>query len=296
VTRQTAIAIVLVALALLGASYWLFFVRPERAAERARVFAPETLAIASATGGVDVAGPDGVWRPARPGERLSARDRIRTDDEGACRLTAADGSTVQLAAATDVRIDELRRELKRLSLGRGELSADVSDSPSRVFEVEVDGHGAVARTRGAKFTATADGAGAAAVATRRGEVILSARGKEVVIRTGQFARIGAGGTPDGPRPLPESLFLKVQWPATTSNRAELAVSGQVSPGARVKVAGHYVRPDADGRYSATVPVADGMHELRVHATDLAGHVVDEKSPRIVVDTKTDFKIHPPKWQ
>ena len=289
-------AIALVALALLGASYWLFFVRPERAAERARAVAPETLAIGAISGGVEVAGADGLWRTARVGERLSAHDRIRTDDEGFVELHAADGSTVQLAAATEARVDELRRELKRLSLGRGELSADVGDDPSRVFEVEVDGHGAVARTRGAKFTATADGAGAAAVATRRGEVILSARGKEVVIRTGQFARVGPGGTPDGPRPLPESLFLKVQWPATTSNRSDLAISGQASPGARVKVAGHYVRLDADGRYSATVPVPDGVHELRVHATDLAGHVADEKSPRIVVDTKTDFKIHPPKWQ
>ena len=295
-TRTTATVIALLALALLGASYWLFFVRPERLAEHARTIAPETLAIATVEGGVEVAGPDGVWRPARPGERLSARDRIRTDDEGGAELHAADGSTVQLAAATEARIDELRRELKRLSLGRGELSADVGDDPSRVFEVEVDGHGAVARTRGAQFTARADGDGAAAVATRRGEVILSARGKEVVIRTGQFARIGAGGLPDGPRPLPESLFLKVQWPATTTNRPEVTVAGQASPGARVKVAGHYVKVDADGRYREDVPLADGAHELHVHATDLAGHVADEKSPRIVVDTKTDFKVHPPKWQ
>ena len=46
----------------------------------------------------------------------------------------------------------------------------------------------------------------------------------------------------------------------------------------------------------TSPLPDGSHELHVHATDLAGHVADEKSPRIVVDTKTDFKVHPPKWQ
>ncbi|MGZ3438128.1 MAG: FecR domain-containing protein [Polyangia bacterium] len=288
-------AIALVALALLGASYWLFFVRPERAAERARAVAPETLAIGALSGGVEVAGPDGVWRTARVGERLSARDRIRTDDEGTVELHAADGSTVRLNAATEARVDELRRELKRLSLARGELLAEIADDPSRVFEVEVDGHGAVARTRGARFIANADGQGGAAVATRRGEVILSARGKEVVIRTGQFARLGPGG-PGEPRPLPESLFLKVQWPAPTSNRPEVTVAGQASPDSRVKVAGHYVRLDADGRYSATVPLPDGAHELHVRATDLAGHVADEKSPRIVVDTKTDFKIHPPKWQ
>jgi hypothetical protein len=299
VNRASAIVVALVAVAALGASYWFFFVRPEtrvgRADERARV-APETLAITAASGGVEVAGAEGTWRPAHPGERLSASERIRTDDEGTATLTAADGSTVQLMPGTEARIDELRRELKRLSLSRGELEAEIADNPARVFEVEVDGHGAVARTRGARFTATADGAGSAAVATRRGEVILSARGKDVVIRTGQFARVGPGGAPDGPRPLPESLFLKVQWPAATTNKPEVVVAGQASPGARVKVAGHFVRTDAEGRYRETVPLADGGHEPHVHATDLAGHVADEKSPRIVVDTKTDFTVHRPKWQ
>ena len=134
---------------------------------------------------------------------------------------------MQLSPGTEARIDELRRELKRLSLGaRRAVRRRRATIPSRVFEVEVDGHGAVARTRGASFTASADGAGAAAVATRRGEVILSARGKEVVIRTGQFARLAPGGAPDGPRPLPESLFLKVQWPATTSNRPRSSSRGR----------------------------------------------------------------------
>jgi hypothetical protein len=284
------------ALAGCALSYWFFFVKPERAAEHAREQAPETLVLRAATGGVEVAGPDGKWRSARPGEKLSAHDRIRTDDEGAAELVAADGSRVQLSGGTEARVDELRRELKRLGLERGELSADVADDPARVFEVEVDGHGAVARTRGAAFTANSDGAGSAAVATRRGEVILSARGKEVVIRSGQFARIGPGGTPDGPRPLPQSLFLKVQWPATTSNKSAVNISGQATPGARVRVAGHYVRLNPDGHYSADLPLADGVHELHVHATDLAGHIADEKSPKIVVDTKTDFKIHRPKWQ
>jgi hypothetical protein len=297
VTRSSATAIALVALALLGASYWLLFVRPEQRAERARAQAPETLVIASVSGGVDVATGDGSWRPARAGEHLSARDRLRTDDEGDARLSAADGSTVQLSPGTEARIDELRRELKRLSLGHGELSADVRDDPTRVFAVEVDGHGAIARTRGAAFTARADGAGAAAVATRRGEVILSARGKEVVIHSGQFARLLPGGTPEDPRPLPESLFLKVTWPAATpSNRSLVTIVGQASPLARVKVAGHYVRLDAEGKYREDVTLPDGAHQLHVHATDLAGHVADEKSPRIVIDTKTDFKIQAPKWK
>src|SRR5439155_2623387 len=120
VSGRAALAWAVAALALVAGSYYLFFVRPERGAERARAQAPETLVIASLSGGVEIAAGDGSWRPARVGEKLSARDRIRTDDEGAAELLAADGSTVQLAAGTEARVDELRRELKRLSLGRRE--------------------------------------------------------------------------------------------------------------------------------------------------------------------------------
>jgi hypothetical protein len=295
VSGRTAIAYALLALLLGSACYWLLFVRPERA-ERARPQAPETLVLAAATGVVEVAGPDGAWRQVRPGEHLSARDRIRTDDEGAAELRAADGSTVQLSAATEARVEELRRELKRLSLGAGQLTADVHEDPRRVFEIEVDGHGGVARTRGARFTASADGVGGAAVASHRGEVILSARGKEVVIRSGQFARITDGNQPSAPEPLPQSLFLKVAWPAPVSNHRAVTVAGYTAPSARIKLAGHYVRVNADGSYQAKIDLPDGVHELHVLASDVAGHVVDEKSPRIVIDTTTDFKIHTPKWK
>lgn len=284
------------ALALAALSYWLFLVHPERVVERAPAEPPETLLLSAMSGGVEIADANGVWRRAQPGERLSARQRIRTDDDGEAELRAADGSTVRLSNATDARVDELRRELKRLSLNSGLLTADVPDDPARVFEVAVDDHGGVARTRNARFTASVDKHGGAAVATHRGEVILSARGKEVVIRSGQFARLAPGGVPGAPEPLPQSLFLKVAWPKTLGNKRRVAVSGLTAPNARVKVDGHFVSVNADGTYRDELELEDGSHEIEVHASDLAGHVVDEKSPRIVVDTKTDFRVHPPKWQ
>jgi hypothetical protein len=63
---RAALAIAAVAVVLVGASYFLFFVRPERAAEPAPPPAPETLRLAAATG-VEIAGPNGVWRAARAG-------------------------------------------------------------------------------------------------------------------------------------------------------------------------------------------------------------------------------------
>jgi hypothetical protein len=74
------------------------------------------------------------------------------------------------------------------------------------------------------------------------------------------------------------------------------VAGETAPGARVRVAGRYVAVDAEGRYQGDVELADGEHHVEVHAVDVAGHVVDEKSPKILVDTRTDFKTLPPKWK
>jgi hypothetical protein len=289
-------AVALMALGALGASYWGFFVRPEQHAEPAAPLAPETLAVAAVSGAVEVAGSDGGWRPARVGDTLSPRDRIRTDDEGGAQLRAADGSTVRLFAATEARVAELRRELKRLSLGAGMVEADVRDDPARVFEVELDEGGGVARTRGASFTASANGRGTAAVASRRGEVILSARGREVVIHTGQYARLLPGAPPAAPAPIPPSLFLKVDWPARRSRDKKLVVAGETTPGARVRVAGRYVPVGPDGRYRSEVEVTDGIHQLSIRAVDVAGHVVDEESPKIVVDTKTDFTVQTPSWK
>ena len=290
--RLLVVLVAGLAIAGLGVSYWAFFVR----VRHEPAAAPESLRVSAVSGSVEVSGGDGVWRPAHAGDALSSRDRIRTGDDGEVQLASGDGSRVKLLAATNARVAELRRELKRLTLGAGMLEADVRDDPARVFEVELDNEGGAARTRGGAFTASSNGAGSAAVATRRGEVILSARGREVVIRTGQYARIAPGAPPEAPQPVPSSLFLKVEWPEGSSRRSEIAIAGQTAPGARVRVEGHYLPVDARGRYSTTVRLPDGEHQLHVHAVDVGGHVADEKSPRILVDTKTDFKIESPRWK
>jgi hypothetical protein len=295
-SRVVLAAAVAVVLSTLGVSYWAFFIRPEHKTEEAKPAAPETLVVTAQSGHVEIAGPDGNWRPAQPGTPLSTHDRIRTDDDGEAQLRAGDGSTVKLLPATEARVDELRRELKRVHLGAGMVEAEVPDSSDRTFELSLDDNGGVARTRGGSFTATSIGAGTAAVASRRGEVVLSARGREVVLRTGQWARIKPGEAPESPQPLPSSLFLKVAWPEKALRSHKVDIVGETTPGARVSVEGKWVQVGADGRYQRSVSLPDGAHQLHVKAVDVSGHVSDEKSPRIVVDTKTDFSVQPPKWK
>jgi FecR protein len=294
--KIVAAGALVLALALAG-SYWLFFVRPEHKSETARPAPPETLTVTSSSGHVEVAGPEpGEWHAAPPGTTLSARDRIRTDDDGQAELRAADGSVITLYPATAARVAELREGLKRLHLGTGMVQAEVKDDPARVFELELDDQGGVARTRGSSFTASSNGAGTSAVASRRGEVVLSARGREVVLRTGQWARLQPGAPPGAPEPIPPSLFLKVAWPAASTRKNRVEVAGETAPGARVQIEGRWVQVGGDGRYKRPLDLPDGVHQLHVHAIDVSGHVSDEKSGRIVVDTKTDFTVHPPKWK
>lgn len=277
----------------MGASYYLFFIRPERRVEAPLPPPPEVLRVSAASGTVEVAGADGVFRPVAPGASLSAHDRIRTADDGIAELRAADGSTVKLLGATNATVSALSRELKRLELGKGMIEAEIQNDPARLFEIEL-GDGAAARTRGASFVASSDGDGNAEVAARRGEVVLASHGREVVIRAGQQARVRGALPPEQPTPIPASLFLKVNWPATSQRRQ--VVTGVTTPGARVQVNGRYVRVKADGTYTAELDLDDGQHQLSVRAADVGGHRRDEKSPPIMVDTQTNFKVNQPQWK
>jgi hypothetical protein len=296
--RRGTLALVLAgaaALGLGGLAYYLTFVRPEAKSERPAA-AGDALFVAEASGGVEIAGPDGVFRPVKLGERLGESGRLRAGDDGSALLSAPDGSTVRLYGGTTVEVALLRRELGRLRLRGGMIEADVRDDPGRVLEVVVDEDGAVARTRGARFLASSDGKGATVVGARRGEVVLKARGREVVIHAGEQSRIAAGAPPEPPTRLPDALLLEVVWPQGASNRKELVVEGTTAPGARVKVAGRWTTAGPDGSYRRPLSLDDGTHRLEVLAVDVAGHEAREESPPIVIDTRTDFQVHPPKWK
>ncbi len=303
--RIAVAAAVLAALAAVGISYWAFFVRgehdPPPTAAKPPPAAPLALTVSELVPPVEIAGADGKFHPARVGDTIAPPSQIRTGEAGSATLRAADGSTVRLRGGTTARVEALTRELQRLSLGEGMVEADVPDDPGRLLQLDLEEPGAApgtspaARTRGAAFVASTDGAGRSAVATRRGEVVLSARGKEVVVHTGEYARVGPGATPDAPAPIPASLFLKVQWPASSRTRT-VVVAGEAPPGARVSVEGKRVKVDPAGKYRAEVTLDEGTHQLAVEAVDVAGRTKRERSPPITIDTSTDFSARPPNWQ
>jgi hypothetical protein len=90
--------------------------------------------------------------------------------------------------------------------------------------------------------------------------------------------------------------LKVAWPSGPQTRGTLPVAGETAPGARVRVGGNLLAADEQGRFQTDLHLPDGTHHVAVRAVDVAGHVSDEESPAIVIDTRTDFKVLKPKWK
>ena len=180
----------------------------------------------AAAGGVEVAGADGAWRPAHAGERLTAHDRIRTDDEGDGQLRAADGSTVELSPATEARVDELRRELKRLSLARGELTAEVT----RRSGARLRGRARRQRRRRPHARRPLHRQRRRQRQRRGGHASRRGHPRRRAARRSSSARGSSRASapaarPTSRAPLPQSLFLKVEWPATTTNRPEVRRGG-----------------------------------------------------------------------
>lgn len=255
---------------------------------------PLELTLREAEGEVQVRRGAGPWEPARPGATLRASDAVRTGDGALAVLVGGEEVEVRMEAGTEVSVEELTDSLSRVLLEGGMATTRVRGGASarHTIEVRAAGSDAVARTDGGVFTMSSNGQGTVAVGTAEGEVQLRGAGKVVIVRAGQGSLVRPGQAPEPPAPLPASLLLKVQWPATSTVRQRrLRVAGQAEPGAHVEVAGHAVRADAQGRFAYDVPLREGAQKVQVRAVGVGGRqqllqqdvTVDTTPPRVGID-------------
>jgi len=226
-----------------------------------------------------------VWRPAQPGEPLQVSDVVRTRAGATALLVGGPSLEVRMTPGTEVSVEELTDSLSRLLLGNGMATARVrTGSAKQTFELKAAGSDAVARTDTGTFSMSNNGQGTVAVGTQDGEVAFVGQGKVVIVRAGQQSIVRPGQGPSDPTPLPSSLLLKVQWPATgTLRRRTLVVSGQSEPGTRLEVAGQPLTPDAEGRFTQSVTLREGTNTLQVRAQGVGG-VSQAEQRQVVVDT------------
>ncbi len=226
----------------------------------------------------------GEWREAQVGEALRASDAVRTRSGSYAVLIGGESVEVRMEPGTEVSVEALTDSISRILLANGMTTARVRLGTGHTLEVLAAGSDAVARTEGGTFAISNDGQGTVAVGTRAGEVSFTGQGKVVIVRPGQQSIVRPGRGPSEPTPIPSSLLLKVDWPArSTVRERQLVVSGRTEPGSRVEVGGHPLSPDAEGRFSHTVPLKEGRNPVRIRSLSVGG-ARGEESRELILDT------------
>jgi hypothetical protein len=182
-----------------------------------------------------LAGPGGTAvQPVRKaaGDLLYAGDVLQTGPRSRAGLALADGSTLWIAARSEVRLGtialgaNLKRQVEiELAQGNVEVNATAGGDGS-VFEIKT--RNAAAVVRGTELRVAA-GDETSRVETLGGKAALAAAGREVEVAGGFGSRAVREGAPEAPRPLLPAP--KVKGPYAGQFRAPPTLTWEAVPGA-----------------------------------------------------------------
>ena len=211
-------------------------------------------------------GGSGSWADVKVGDRLGAKDALRTA-VGEADL-AVDGVKVRIHEASRLDVKSVSKGSLRTRI-HGSLESEVDKTGK--LDVEIEGSDATAFSQGGHFFVTADGKGVIAVAAVTGSVHLSGNGKSVDIQKGEISRVEGPAGPSLPAAALRRVLLSVQWPsAQGTNQATVPIAGHVEPGSRVFVQGQPVAVEAGGSFRAEVPLRQGKQKIAVVTVDALG--------------------------
>lgn len=249
---------------------------------------PADASVVDVQGKVEViAGGDNAVRPAQPGMRLQAGDRVRTATGGSLALRLQDGSKIVVHEGTDMILDtaqayqgtEMLATRLRLSAGRIETEVARQRPPGGQYEITTPT--AHLGVRGTRFRATAD----SAEQVSRGEVLSGqvavagdkSSGATVIVPSGYGTVVDATRRPSRPVKLlpPPDLTAAATLQERVLMRFKFKpVASAVSYHAQIAPDADFQRVLADRYFNVPEAkfegLADGKYVLRVRAVDSQG--------------------------
>ena len=194
--------------------------------------------------------------------------QLRTGPDGRVELLVGDDrSRITVSERTQVTVAEVTAAVHRFRLSRGRLAVDYQSATDRTLKIE-SGSGAVASTKGARFTVLSSGV-TVAVATERGAVTLSSNGGSVDVDAGKQAVVtDVKKAPSAPAPIPLDVLLKVAQQARGGGCARL--TGSVRPGSELLVDGKEIDVKPDGTFEVRVADAPGRTQVKLVAREASG--------------------------
>lgn len=227
--------------------------------------------VAEASGRVETQ-RQGRWVPLSADDVLTEQDVVRTSNGRAVLKLGA--MEIELRERVEVRLDSISRAGATVDLRRGKVVARVNRDGDNLAIV-------AARTRAAndgvpaRFVVLADEHGRVSVATTDGKARFEAAGRVVSVPAGRTSYADLNQEPAVPENIPEDVFLSVVWPTGDNHEDNVPVTGRVRPGAAVRVNGNVADVDGTGRFTANVPVKDGVNPVEVEVEDIAGRLKRE---------------------
>ena len=184
--------------------------------------------LAVLSGRVELAHGAAAYATASDGETVNAGDRIRTDAEGRAVVTFFDGSTVEIAPASDLTIEAAAMRdgavdlVLSQAIGRTFSSVHKLLDPRSRYEIHTPS--LTAAVRGTKFEVEVAADGSAAERTTEGLVAVSSAGSEVLVPAGAATSATPGAPPAPPAPIPAPTVVPTAVPtaAAPSPRASAA--------------------------------------------------------------------------
>gem|GEM_PF-2953334 len=161
--------------------------------------------LAVLAGRVELAHGTAAYTTARDGETVATGDRLRTDGAGHAVVTFFDGSTLDIAPATELTIEAAGStdgavDL-RITQAIGRTFSSVHKLVDTRSRYEIRTPSLVAAVRGTKFEVQVDADGSAAERTTEGLVAVSSAGSEVLVPAGAETRATPGTSPAPPAPI-----------------------------------------------------------------------------------------------
>ena len=249
------------------------------------------ITVREVSGRVERRGTGASWVAVQGGDVLAMEEAIRTEASARAVLDIGETATVEITPESQFAVREISETVARVRIDTGRIAATVRGQKGKL-RVETRGSDAVAESSGGEFDVLASGTGQLGVATRKGNVRLTAREQTVEVGEGKASVVLPGLAPAAPQPVPTSLFLKLAKPGTRVQRnRRTTVRGATAPGAVISVNGVRVHTDPQGKFAAEVPLNEGNNRIVVQAEDIAGRRKAAALPPILVkpemaETKT----------
>lgn len=236
------------------------------------------LRVVQATGQVTRAGLTGPIHALASGDTVGTNQTITVGEKSRAVLAVGDGTQIELAARSTVRVVDISANGLRVEMEHGRVSARVRAGST---PLSVSSRGRAIYANDADFTVAVDDDGALVLDPDRGSVRVDGFGAEDD-QVGEGTRLSSlPGHQAVLSRVPVEFLLRVGAPGAAATRqADVLVEGQTGTFAAVRIgregAWTQVRAGPDGHFRASVPLDEGPNQLQVQARDALGNTREDE--------------------